>query len=58
MPRLDPSEYVDMGRRAIRELIDQEHAVALREIDARIAEGLWPSLKHHIDPNHLATARK
>lgn len=57
MASLDPSEYVAMGRRAILELLDEQHAAAWREIEARIADETWPSLPHHIDPNHLSTAR-
>ncbi len=57
MARLDPHDYVLMGKRAIAELVDRENAVAIREIDARIGEDLWPGLSHKIDPHHLTTAR-
>jgi hypothetical protein len=57
MASLDAQQYVEMGKQGIRELVDREHAVALREIDARLAEIKWQTLSHRIDPHHLTTAR-
>ncbi|MFC5262841.1 hypothetical protein ACFPJ1_12065 [Kribbella qitaiheensis] len=57
MARLEPAEYVALGRRAIVELLDHENAAAWREIEAKIADQTWPGLPTHVDPNHQSTAR-
>lgn len=46
-----------MGRRALLELLDEEHAAAWMEAEARIADVRWRSLPLTIDPQHLSTAK-
>lgn len=54
MPKRD---YVAMGEQGIQELLAQEHAVVVPEIEARLADNQWPTLTHRVQPHHLTTAR-
>jgi hypothetical protein len=54
---MEPEEYVNLGKRAILELLDVEHAAAWREIEAKIADSRWPGIGVHIDPHNLGNAR-
>jgi hypothetical protein len=56
MPRQPPERYVELGRRAILELLDREHAAPWLEVEARITDVPWPSIGHRIDKHHLSTA--
>lgn len=58
MPSLEAHDYVVLGRRAILELLDQQHAVVWQEAEARIADAAWPTIGHRIEPHHLSTARR
>ncbi len=40
------------------EAIDEEHAVTIPELEARISERPWRDLPVPVDPHHLTTARK
>jgi hypothetical protein len=51
-----PDQYVALARRAIVELLDQEHAAPWLEIEARITDEPWPTVGHPIDKHHLSTA--
>jgi len=48
---------VALARQAIMELLDQEHAAAWLEIEAKITDVPWPAIGHRIDKHHLSTAR-
>src|ERR1022692_1789673 len=57
MPPRSPADYVALARAAILELLDQEHAAAWLEVEARITDVPWPSVGQHIDKHHLSRAR-
>lgn len=50
-------EWVGLGRTAILQLLEREHAAAWIEVEAKIADVTWAPLGVHVDPNHLSTAR-
>ena len=53
-------DYPALGRTAIAELLDQEHAVVWSEVEAKLTDRRWPTLPAgvmRIDPHHLSTAR-
>jgi len=58
----DPARrYIDLGRRVITELLDQEDAVVWNEAEAKLSDRRWPTLPpsvRRIDPHHLSQARK
>lgn len=51
------ADYLGMGIRAIRELLDQQLAAPWREVEARISESQWPTLPIRIQPHVLTRAR-
>jgi hypothetical protein len=53
-----PQEYVDFARRAILDLLRQEHAVTWAEAQAKIADRRWPSVPAAINPHHMTTAKQ
>lgn len=57
MARRERSEYVLLGRQAILDLLDQEHAAAWLEVEAKVADREWPGIGTPIDPHHLSQAR-
>lgn len=54
----DRDYYVDLGVNAIWELLEEEHAVVMPEIEAKISEEAYGSSPVPVDPHHLTTARK
>ena len=56
MAQRSPEEYDYLGRKAVLELLDRELAAAGMEIDARLAEDVWPSVGIPIQPIHLSNA--
>ncbi len=57
MPQRSVDEYVALARTAIIELLDEEHAAAWLEVEAKITDFPWPGIGHRIDKHHLSTAR-
>jgi hypothetical protein len=56
--RLTPEQYVDAGKQAILELLDQEHACTWQEIQAKVADRPRREDLPAVDPHHLTTARR
>lgn len=56
MARRAPEEWDYLGRKAVLDLLDQELAAAGMEIDARLAEDVWPSVGTPVQPIHLSNA--
>jgi len=52
------ARYVDQGRHALIELLEQEHAAVWAEVQAKIADEVWPTLPNHVEPHHLTTVRR
>ena len=57
VPR-DRDYYVNLGVNAIWELLEEEHAVVMPEIEAKISEEAYGSSPLPVDHHHLTTARK
>ena len=56
-PRRPKEHYVRLGRAALLELLAREHAAVWDEVEAKIADRVWPTLPHYIEPHHLTTAK-
>lgn len=50
--------YVQQARQGLLELLEQEHAAFWAEVQAKIADELWPTLPNPVDPHHLTTVRR
>jgi hypothetical protein len=50
--------YLAEGRQAMLELLFREHAAVWPEVQAKIADVIWPTLENVIDPHHLTTIRR
>lgn len=50
--------YVQQGRHALLELLEQEHAAFWAEVQAKIADEVWPTLPNRVEPHHLSTVRR
>ncbi len=46
-----------LGRKAILELLEEEHAAVWLEVEAKVADHAWHSLRRPVQPHHLTTAR-
>jgi hypothetical protein len=51
-------DYQALAVRAIRGILEQEHAVVWNEVEARASERSWADLPSRIDPHHLTNARR
>jgi hypothetical protein len=52
------AEWVRLGREAILQLLEIEHAVVWPEVEAKIADKKWEPLGLRIQPHHLTSARQ
>lgn len=50
--------YVNLGIRALLEVLEAQGATVWPEVEARIADTRWPTVPYSIDPHHLTTARQ
>src|SRR5690349_15489328 len=50
--------YLSEGRQAVLELLFREHAAVWPEVQAKIADVVWPTLANVVDPHHLTTVRR
>jgi hypothetical protein len=53
-----PRYYVDLGRQAILNLLDREHALVWLEVEAKAADHVLAGFATTIDPHHLTQARR
>jgi hypothetical protein len=56
--RANQAVYVAAGREAILNLLDTEHAATWAEVQAKVADRKWPTVRTRVDPHHLTTARQ
>jgi hypothetical protein len=56
--QVDSFRYDDLAERAIRSILEAEHAAVWSEIEAKAADSRWPGLPRSIDPHHLTNARR
>jgi hypothetical protein len=56
--RYSKEQYVDFAKRAILDLLRQEHAVTWAEAQAKIADRRWESVPTPINPHHMTTAKQ
>ncbi|SEF29275.1 hypothetical protein SAMN05421837_104618 [Amycolatopsis pretoriensis] len=58
MVRLSRGDWVALGRAAILDLLAEQHAAPLVELEARICDRSWKDRHNPIDPHLLTIARK
>jgi hypothetical protein len=58
MVKLSRGEWVALGRAAILDLLAEQHAAPLVELEARICDRSWKDRHNPIDPHLLTDARK
>src|SRR4051812_47384265 len=51
-------DYQELAVKAVRGILEQEHAVVWNEVEARASERSWGDLPSRIDPHHLTNARR
>lgn len=57
MAQRPPSEYVRLGREAIEDLLEAEHAAPWIEVEAKIADVAYGLIGIRVEPHHLSEAR-
>jgi hypothetical protein len=56
--RRQPAEYLELGREGILHLLRIEHAAPWLEIEAKIADQMYPPIGSRVEPHHLSAARR